>query len=61
MLPLLAAFLVLLSSIQAAPIAKRWSPPSQVNAAWYTDWRESYYTLSDVSWSKYNTMYYAFA
>jgi len=62
MLPLLAASLVLQSSVHATLDVLRLSNvPSQVKAAWYTDWRVEYYPLTNVSWSKYNTMYYGFA
>jgi chitinase len=53
MLPLLAASLVFLPSVQAQT--------SQVAATWYAGWHATEYPLSSVSWSKYNTVYYAFA
>ncbi|KAG1890240.1 glycoside hydrolase family 18 protein [Suillus subluteus] len=54
LLLLLAASLTLLSSAYA-------SKP-EVAGAWYTGWHATEgYPLSDVSWDKYNTMYYSFA
>jgi len=62
MLPLLAASLVLLSSVHATlGVLRLSSVPPQVKAAWYADWRVGYYPLTNVSWSKYNIMYYGFA
>lgn len=62
MLPLLAAFkfLALSSPVQAASSVTR-SSNSQVAAGWYAGWHATDYPLSEVSWNKYNTMYYSFA
>ncbi|KAG2122829.1 glycoside hydrolase family 18 protein [Suillus cothurnatus] len=52
MLLLLAASLTLLSSAYASKVA----------GAWYAGWHATEgYPLSNVSWDKYNTMYYSFA
>ncbi|KAG0707044.1 glycoside hydrolase family 18 protein [Suillus ampliporus] len=61
MLLLLAASLTLLSSAQASPGVIRSYVPN-VAGAWYAGWHATNgYPLSDVSWDKYNTMYYSFA
>ncbi|OAX39729.1 glycoside hydrolase family 18 protein [Rhizopogon vinicolor AM-OR11-026] len=61
MLPLLAASLVLLCSVQATSGAIR-SSGSYVQAAWYAGYHATVgYPLSAVPWDKYNTMYYSFA
>jgi chitinase len=36
-------------------------PSKTVAAAWYAGWHSSDFTLQNVSWSKYNSVIYAFA
>ncbi len=46
--------------IRAVPLFSR-DAGSFVAAGWYTGWHSQNFALTDISWSKYTTLYYAFA